>query len=249
MINFKLPPLPGILARQATAISSILPSTGAEYDAINWRSRFGENDSDLEDIIQRFPKVITRANVGSLQNTNYREVFLATQIWGFARAGYGAYRTERILAQPGAMHTIEDVCKFASASDIPSAYSAAVSADGRNTKLNGWGPPFFTKPIYMCGRACRLKPLPIVFDTKLANALETISLTEPWKVEDFGKFSRKETGKISWVRPDVDGYMRLVLTFDSWAAKLGCPADNLEFYIWKMGGVGQLQNGGSKRCS
>ena len=103
---FTPPPLPNHLVNNMVVINQILPSKGTSYKELSWRRKFGQKDRDLEAVIAKFPRTITRDNVATLLRMP-RRFFMASQIWGYGPQGLGPWRTNNILDQPGALRKIE----------------------------------------------------------------------------------------------------------------------------------------------
>ncbi|MGW3404793.1 8-oxoguanine DNA glycosylase OGG fold protein [Streptomyces zhihengii] len=100
------------------------------------------------------------------RSESWAEAFVATQVWGYGRAGYGPCRTSQVLAQPKA----EVV--FAEAVRLLVDEGAVAAYDMLNT-LDGLGPAFLTKFLYFAGQALPevRGPLPLILDRVVAGVL------------------------------------------------------------------------------
>ena len=225
MNQFNIPVLPQKLAQQQAAINGCLPAPGARYNSKNWMQTF-VGDPDLMGILKKFPSPISRNQVASLYGGgNFRQLFLASMIWGHTTRGYGPYRTRLILGHPQTHQVIQTAVGLVVANKIKSAYESM--------SIPGLGSAFFTKFLYFVGLGANIRPLPVILDTTVAGAFERMSVQGGWKFTDFANVTRNKDGGIGYIKPFGEGYMRYVDTVNQWSKQLGCPPDHVEYFMFR----------------
>ncbi|MEU6094165.1 hypothetical protein [Streptomyces sp. NPDC047079] len=109
---------------------------------------------------------VVAAVTAACQSENWREAFVATQVWGYGDRGYGPFRTGQVLAQPDADVVIADAVSLL-------RYQGPVAAYEKLNTADGLGPAFFTKYLYFAALALpKVTGLcPLILDSVLAEVL------------------------------------------------------------------------------
>lgn len=134
-----------------------------DQDPITWNRRRWLSDPDVrvaypeltrfETLITELPNPIGRDDVrklAQLASAGEREAldaFVASMVWGFGRTGYGAYRTNRILAvNPDAGRHLHAVALSLRSRGPVEGYRALANEH----RLKWLGPAFGTKYLHFC---------------------------------------------------------------------------------------------------
>lgn len=196
---------------------------GSGYSPARWREHF-RNDprvsSDLTIITERCPRRIRRDDVryfaGKSRSGGYddlRRLFLASMIWGWGRGGKrkeGLKNTEAALSDPALRRMLESAAERIKKAQIEEAYTGF--------KLKGCRRAFFTKFFYFVGQEWAVSPLPLILDSYVEEFLGCLGRKEGWNKSIFR---------------GAQGYVQYVNSVDEWAKGLGCPADYLEYFMFK----------------
>ena len=223
-------PLPKYLRDHGEEILQAFGNASRQsYDAEAWRSYFASDSvisSDLNEIAEKCPKEIGRGDVGyfaretrSRSFPEIRRLFLACMIWGYGVDPNGPYNTKLSLSDPRAEEVLRNTVSRISNSQIKGAYE--------ELDLVGCRPAFFTKFFYFVGKECAVKPLPLILDRHVANFLRFLDEEEGWRLSLFAK-----TGRTGYVKRYPKGYVQYIHSMDDWAKALGCPADNIEYFMY-----------------
>jgi hypothetical protein len=224
-------PLPQYLQEHKEEILHIFVSAlGSDYKPGGWRNYFRGNpdvSKDLNIIIEKCPSTISRENVGCFASEvrcggyeELRRLFLACMIWGWGRGGRygeGFKNTEAALSDPRLREVLKETLDRTSSGNISEAY--------KEFKLAGCGCAFFTKFLYFVGREYDVKPLPLIRDRHVMNFLRFLSKQEQWDSSICTRILEKKE----------KGYIQYICSADDWAKELGCPADNIEYFMFKGG--------------
>jgi hypothetical protein len=174
-------------------------------------------------------------------------------IWGYGfgsgrdergvQAGYGPFRTARILDKNPKFNTIlEEVSsdlrgKMLSASnprDFDEAIETAYDKVAYDPRVKWWGPAFFTKYLYFLGRAIDRHNCPLILDKKVVESLGNVSQ----------RFARVEG---QGLRPWTEGYMRYLWNMREWTGQVGCLADDIECFLYEQSAKKQSRTCRGKR--
>lgn len=228
-------PLPKYLWEHKQAILNIFEKEEPKVDVRKWLT-FSQNDTiiynDLKTIHGRFGGQITRSNLILLAkealNLNWpkiRHLYLAIMMWGYVDWEIGKEYARNGLTYPEAKATLTATLQLVKNNKIAEAYRAFYLPRFRSA--------YFTKLFYFIGRACGLKPLPLILDSNVAKFLEFLDYSEKSKfLPSFVLVERNEKGQIISVSRYVSGYIRYISVMDAWAAKLECNADNIECFMY-----------------
>ncbi|MGW1164808.1 8-oxoguanine DNA glycosylase OGG fold protein [Streptomyces sp. NPDC002550] len=109
---------------------------------------------------------VVAAVTAASQAENWREAFVATQVWGYGDRGYGPFRTRQVLAQPDADVVIADAVSLL-------RYEGPTAAYEKLNTVDGLGPAFLTKYLYFAALALpKVTGLrPLILDSVLADVL------------------------------------------------------------------------------
>jgi len=197
------------------------------FYASTWLTRFA-NDKDLNELFQKYPQQISRADIAELASQvlagseNARKVFLATMMWGYGTVGYGAYRTSMMLGDPGSQKIIEESFRLVAAGKYLDAYKMFV--------LPRCGAAFFTKYFYFVGLGTKVSPLPLILDSVVANSLVQLGID----ITLFAKVIKNPEGRITSIARYADGYFEYVETMNLWAKEIGCRPDSIEKWLFTL---------------
>ncbi|MFX4292786.1 hypothetical protein [Streptomyces bohaiensis] len=94
---------------------------------------------------------------------DWRAALVAAHVWGYGGTGFGRFRTERVLAQPGVGEALEKAVASLRTGDVADAYEVL-------EPVRHYGPAFFTKFLYFAGAAVAAPERPLILDSVLAAA-------------------------------------------------------------------------------
>jgi hypothetical protein len=197
------------------------------FYASTWLNRFA-NDRDLNELIQKYPQQISRAEIADLANQvlagseNVRKVFLATMIWGYGTVGYGAYRTSMMLSDTDSQRIIEESFRLVSIGKYIDAYKMFA--------LPKCGAAFFTKYFYFVGLGTNVSPLPLILDSVVANSLVQLGID----IARLARFTKNTSGRITSIGKYADGYSQYVEMMNHWANEIGCRPDSIEKWLFTL---------------
>jgi hypothetical protein len=217
-------PIPSKLLEEQ---SSLVPPDEhrVSYKPNVWRRRFPA-DKDLEDLFQRFPHEIARKQIANLAGhvneggETPRKLFMATMLWGYGTVGYGAYRTSIMLSDSSSTDVVNRSYELVCAGNYVKAYEMFY--------LPMCGSAFFTKYFYFVGLGNRVEPLPLIFDSVVANSLINLGID----VSAFAHVVKNPSGRVTSIGKYLDGYSKYVEVMSSWAKKLECRADAIEKWLF-----------------
>ena len=218
-------PLPQHLQQHREEIVHVFDNArGSGYSPARWREYF-RNDprasNDLTIITERCPRRIKRDDVkhfaGKARSGGYddlRRLFLASMIWGWGRGGKwkeGLKNTEAALSDPTLRQMLESAAERIKKTQIEEAYTGF--------KLKGCRRAFFTKFFYFVGQEWGVSPLPLILDSYVEKFLGCLGEEEGWNKSTF---------------KNAQGYVQYVTSMDEWARQLACPADCIEYFMFKQ---------------
>lgn len=224
-------PLPHYLQQHKDEIIHIFNGASiGSYNSQRWQEHFKDNNevsNDLVEIIKRCSEKISRTDVGHFaikaRNRNYddlRRLFLACMIWGWGKRGIGLSNTKTAILDPELKTVLKNAVARIKKGQIQLAYE--------EFELKGCKSAFFTKFFYFLGKTYGIEPLPLILDSRVAAFLRFLSKEEGWDLSLFAK-----TGRKGYVRLYSEGYIQYVCSMNSWAEQIGCPPDNLEYFMYK----------------
>lgn len=145
-----------------------------------------------------------------------RRGFLATMAWGYARVGYGPWRTARILREtPNAEGRLVSVARTLAAEGAPAAYRQLAD----NQRLVWLGPAFGTKYLYFCPQPAD-GPRALILDRLVADWL--------------GQHTPLRLNPLSWSPRVYDRYLHQL---GHWSAALDVEPEHLEELIFRARSV------------
>ena len=219
--------LPKYLHKHQEEIRHIFDKTqGQDYGFKDWQLYFHTSPDIIQDlgiINKQCPSTISRKDVGYFAKESrfggYDEIkrlFMTCMIWGYAgwsksgdaEAGY--YNTRNALSDDRLIETLRKSAERIINGQIEEAYEGF--------KLKGCKSAFFTKYFYFIGKENNVKPMPVILDSRVNKILRALGEYEGW---DATVFANKK------------GYHQYVCSMDRWATEIGCPADNLEYFMFK----------------
>jgi len=206
-----------------------------KYNSELWRSFFQDDpvlSNYLNEVMKECPESITRQQVQTyayklLTGTivNPKNLFIACMLWGYGPDPNGPKNTKLALNDSKIDNVLHRSVGLLLCSKIKEAYE--------KFNIKGCGPAYFTKFFYFVGKVHNLKPLPLISDSHVANYLEYLSETK--RISDLNFFqviNSKKQGKISRISKYTSGYIDYIQTLDKWADDIGCPADNIEYFLY-----------------
>jgi len=199
------------------------------YNILTWNGYF-QGDLDFAEITQRFPDGITRGNIKDLSigaindHTQFRKFFLATMIWGYGTSGFGAFRTSQMLNDALAPQMIQMAVEGVIAGQILNVYE--------QFGLRFCGPAFFTKFFYFIGLGGNLNPLPLIFDSRVAQHFRVLANDEGLNFADFARVQENKQGRIVSLSRYPEGYVCYVNLMNQWAHELNCRPDSIELFLF-----------------
>jgi hypothetical protein len=204
-----------------------------KFTADKWLVRL-HNDSDLEYIIRNFQDGLDRPDMISIAEdavknpefSYYRRLFSASMIWGFGgdrEAGYGPWRTSRMMASEEFRETLNCTSNLVLAGSIGEAYD--------KFKIDGCGPAFFTKYFYFLGRAVNVNTCPLILDAMVARSLEI--LLGKNELRRYARVVRNEKKVIVYIHRVREKYLMYLELIRGWAQKLECAPDDLECFLYR----------------
>ena len=206
---------------------------GSDYYPKAWLRYFHDNpdvSNDLNKIIGKCHSMISRDDVRyfahQAQSGGYEELrrlFLACMIWGWGKGGKykrGFRNTEAALSDSRLRETLEQSVERIKNAQIKEAYEGF--------DLKGCGDAFFTKFFYFVGQEWGVRPLPLILDSRVRSFLGFLREQEGWDESLFA---------------NANGYLQYIYSIDSWAKEIGCPVDNMEYFMFKeVKKIGQNTN-------
>ncbi len=154
--------------------------------------------------------VLTNFRNAAKSDTDAERAFLTAMVWGHGRVGYGAYRTERVLAEnPNAARRLREVAAVAKKQGGVAAFRHLAS-----DRLDGLGVAFGTKYLFFCAEA-GVSPAPILD-----------RLVRGWLGAETGWWPRMD-----W---NVMAYERYVGTLEAWGTELELAVADVELLIFQL---------------
>lgn len=224
--------VPLALRRYAEALRRLDPlQHRIKYCREQWLKHMPHNDT-LRSMLQQFPREISRGDLGELANqakkhptvTSAHELFVGTMLWGYGPVGYGPYRVSKMLRSSDSNRVLLRALEKILAGDIRAAYS--------EFQLQMCGSAFFTKHFYFAGLAAGHHPRPLIFDSVVANALESWLHVD---ISRLAKVARSASGRVTAVSRWPEGYECYLRTMGAWAGELGCRPDSVELFLFQGG--------------
>jgi hypothetical protein len=189
------------------------------YYASRWIASFPD-DADVIQLIGRFPDTMSRTNLQTLSReactdkSKFRQLFLATMMWGYGDLGYGPSRTLKALDDPDFDKKLESVFQRVWAGEEDQQLG---NFPIKNCKMS-----FGSKILYAIGLGTARKPMLLVLDDNVQKSLRQL----------YEDSDASESGAAAWKTSGYDWYLRIM---DRWAGELNCRADALEMFLFKHG--------------
>lgn len=143
--------------------------------------------------------------------------FIAAMIWGYGTAGYGPYRTERVLREdPEVIDHLLEVARISNEGGAAAFEHIAKKRRGRSPYLKYLGPAFGTKFLYFLTAGVEdVEPAPVMD-----------ALVRRW----FRDNTNEQLITAWW---DTESYRNYIGHLDNWAAELGrLRRDDVEHLIF-----------------
>lgn len=203
----------------------LLSQEPQRYTAEAWLNRF-PSFPYLQAVLAKYPQHLNRSNVAayaphstdsSLIPQGIWHLFWATMLWGWATAPNGPQRVSRIfrdVAEPEIISILTEAFQCIQSGEIRSAYQCFLR-DGK-TQIKHLNEAFFSKFLYFAGLGCGLKTYPLIYDSKVNQALVVLM------------------GKDAPRQYNLEGYLRYVDLMHDWATALECRADSLEYLLYTL---------------
>ncbi len=233
-------PLPAFIANHKDNIRDIFNVNKNQpgkwkYDSQLWLSSFKDDPVllvRLSEVMKECPESITRQQVQDYAHKLLlgtvdanKNLFIACMLWGYGPDPNGPKNTKLALNASKINDVLLHSVEFLQFNKVMEAYE--------EFNLKGCGPAYFTKFFYFVGKVYNLKPLPLISDSHVASYLEYLGETERISGLNFFKvMSRGKQGKISRIGKHTSGYIDYINTLNVWADGIGCPADNIEYFLY-----------------
>jgi hypothetical protein len=213
--------IPVALKKYKSEIQNINPDTHiVPYKAATWDKRFGK-DPDFQYLTKHYPDGISRGqiahlvqNIGDFDFSQLRKSFFAAMIWGYGTTGYGPYRTKLMFGSSNIETTLEDTYFRLKSGNIVQAYERI------QFQIAQCGPAFFTKFFYFVGLGMNLKPLPLIWDSRVKKSI----------------FHSTILGNGIQKPARIEGYHQYIILVNEWADELGCRPDAIEYFLFDWTG-------------
>ena len=197
-----------------------LENSKFQYDSNRWNAL----DYEYRNLIQDFEgKYISRGDVIKAYEEYFRDPskcfmrpFLLTMVWGFAKAGYGAYRTNKYIENKENIKEALDLINNNGQNSLENAFK-------KLSNIKGLGISYLTKILYFATRAKKLNNYALIFDIRVASAL--VKITTP-----------KEIFEIVTVGPSskFDDYEKYNTLIHKLADCYKVEAEKLEMYLFEQ---------------
>lgn len=174
---------------------------------------FENNEISRQDIINAYKEYF-----GNNKNRNVLKPFLLTMVWGYAGAGYGAYRTKTILSKSDSIVKIKNTLNLINKRNdnyVESAFNELKS-------INGLSVSFISKILYFATRAVVDENFALIFDNRVAQAL--IKLVTPSEIYSLVTVQRSENVKV---------YCHYIQLMHATAQENNVEADQIEMFLYE----------------
>lgn len=180
----------------------------------HWKERlspFENKEISRKDIIECYKNYFEK------RDSDFIHPFLLTMVWGFAKNGYGAYRTNKYL-QIENHENIQNALTNVEKGNIKGAFDSLMKIDGLSIS-------YVSKVLYFATRGASIKNYTLIFDIRVARALVEI---------EAGSY----IASIVSVNPSnkyihYDKYNNLL---HETAKKIDTEAECLEMFLFEFGG-------------
>lgn len=222
-----MPALPDDLRRrfQQWDANGRPPQDAFEWEKKNWQKYLGNYN-----ILESLPNPIGRPGVlekFKLVNDldSALDAYIASYLWGYAKAGFGPYRAERVIRLntdlKNGKNFADDLLTLANTTMTDggtAGFQHVVNRRQADRKFFAqWGPAFATKFIS--------------FATKASTQVPTTPIMDSIVVEWFSKHC-KEIGPLWLTWYSADSYCRYTECMADWAAELGIEPEEVEQLIF-----------------
>jgi hypothetical protein len=201
------------------------------FKADRWRAKLPD-EPELGGLLERYPSGIGRSQLHDLseqarsENSEaaYCRLFFAAMLWGFGRRGYGPTRVKwmRTGKKPVTDALLRQAAELVGSGDPAEAL--------RRLDATWLGVSFGTKYLYVVGLAYELRPRPLVLDLNVERALRKLAVAEDFDAAQFARAHNRE------IIRSGSAYYRYTELLAAWGEAIGCPADHVEYFLFKRGG-------------
>ena len=166
---------------------------------------------DLPDSIKRDDLAAFAANTNRADKREVLRLFTLTMMWGSGTSnGRGPRNTERALSAKGTFGVLRHSWDLVEAGHAGEAYL-------EHRRLDGVGPAFHTKWLWVVGTTTATSPPPLILDSRVWNGLA-----------ELGWSSVEAAGRRSW-GPRYEAYLGAC---GAWARDLGVEPEDIEFSLF-----------------
>jgi hypothetical protein len=180
-------------------------------------------NEEYKSLIKSFEnEKITRAQIITafedyyLNSCNHIMPFLLTMVWGFAKSGYGNFRTNNYLSRQENLERIKSAIDKVKDNKIEQAFNSL-------NEIDGLGVSFISKVLYFASRAAKIEQYALIFDIRVANSL--VQLTTPKEVFEIVNVSPSNKYK------DYKKYNDYI---HSLASKYNLDAESIEMFLFEQ---------------
>ncbi|MGP5725410.1 8-oxoguanine DNA glycosylase OGG fold protein [Arthrobacter rhombi] len=128
----------------------------SRWNTATWSRQFPAHQAFFDGLkTDRLNRHEAVQHIGRINNeTEAVEAFLLAMLWGYGPVGYGAFRTRRILDEPGAYQALLEVAQTAQTEGGLEAFNLICARRDQNRGYLKWlGPAFGTKFLYFATAA------------------------------------------------------------------------------------------------
>jgi hypothetical protein len=202
------------------------PQEAFEWEKRNWQKYLGNNS-----IVETLPNPIDRDGVLEAfkrvhDPDSALDAYIASYLWGYAKAGFGPYRAERVIRLNTDLETGKDfsaelhrLARIATTDGGTAAFEHVVGKRQADRKFfSQWGPAFATKFIS--------------FATKASDQVDTTPIMDSIVAGWFRKHC-EEIGPLWLTWYSAGSYRRYTECMAEWAEELGIEPEQVEQLIFR----------------
>lgn len=224
-----LPPLPAYLDQRRECIIAAKGFAGkVTFNTDHWRN-YLPTEVELANLLDEYVDGIGRDDLRHLSEQaatsaiTYRRLLLAAMLWGYGPIRYGPSRVGKMLG--GDAELINVLLSETAQLVRDGNHAEAV----RQLHLPQLGVSFATKYLYAVGLGYELHPGPLVLDLRVAAALRQLANEGGFDVTRFATVRGRA------ILRSGSAYYRYTQLLDAWGDAMGCPADKVEYFLFKLG--------------
>ena len=166
----------------------------------------------LPDAISRSDLVTAIGETDWQIDADVSRVFVLVMMWGSGtRNGRGPRYTATALRSPHAVDHLRHARHLLEQGDIPAAYDV-------HRNVEGLGPAFHTKWLWLVGRAAGTRPQPLILDARVWASLSELR----WSSLAAAGGDRRGGHR----------YLAYLQACERWAQRHGCSPEDVEHTLW-----------------